>query len=88
MHEHGLAQAELRPTAIPGIRLGAARLTIEEVEVIQTFLTRRADLPDYLRGRTASQIADRIRTRLELPAGSHRDDEALIESVAAEYRRR
>jgi uncharacterized RDD family membrane protein YckC len=88
VHEHGQAQSEPQSTGTPGTRLGAARLTIEEVEVIQTFLTRRADLPDYLRSRTASQIADRIRTRLELPAGSHRDDEALIESVAVEYRRR
>ena len=88
VHEHRSVQAELQSAAAPATRLGAARLTIEEVEVIQTFLTRRADLPDYLRGRTASQLADRIRARLDLPASSHRDDEALIESVAAEFRRR
>jgi uncharacterized RDD family membrane protein YckC len=90
VQEHGLPQAQndVQLAEMPGARLGAARLTIEEVEVIQTFLTRRSDLPDYLRGRTASQLADRIRTRLELPAGSHRDDEALIESIAVEYRRR
>ena len=87
VQELGLPQADLQSTQVPTTRLGAARLTIEEVEVIQAFLTRRADLPDYLRGRTAAQLADRIRSRLELPAGSHRDDEALIESVAAEYRR-
>ena len=89
VQEHGPPQTELQ-SAVPAsaTRLGAARLTIEEVEVIQTFLTRRADLPDYLRGRTASQLAERIRVRLELPAGSHRDDEALIEAVAAEFRRR
>jgi len=88
VQEHRLVQAELQSAAAPATRLGAARLTIEEVEVIQTFLTRRADLPGDLRGRTASQLADRIRARLELPAGSHRDDEALIESAAAEFRRR
>jgi uncharacterized RDD family membrane protein YckC len=88
VQEHGLPQADLHSTEMPATRLGAARLTIEEVEVIQTFLTRRADLPDYLRSRTASQLAGRIRTRLELPTGSHRDDEELIESVAVEYRRR
>ena len=75
-------------TPVLTTRLGAARLSIEEVEVIQTFLARRADLPEYLRMHTAGQLAHRIRQRLELPAGSHRDDEALIESVAAEYRRR
>ncbi len=88
MQEQGLAQADLSSTQVPTTRLGAARLSIEEVEVIQTFLARRSDLPDYLRSRTAGRIADRIRNRLELAAGSHRDDEALIESVAAEYRRR
>ncbi len=72
------------PTAT---RLGAGRLTIEEVEIIQTFLARRGDLPEPQRSRTASQLADRLRTRLELPAGSHRDDEALIEVIAGEWRR-
>ncbi len=88
VQEHGLPQTDLAAAEMPATRLGAARLTIEEVEVIQTFLIRRADLPDYLRGRTATQLADRIRIRLELPAGSHRDDEELIERVAVEYRRR
>jgi len=88
VQEMGSAQADMAITVAPAARLGAARLSIEEVEVIQTFLTRRTDLPDYLRGHTASQLADRIRMRLELPAGSHSDDEALIESVAAEFRRR
>ena len=83
VQEHGLPQARACQAAPPtATRLGAARLTIEEVEVIQTFLTRRADLPEPLRSRTASQLADRLRTRLELPAGSHRDDEALIEVIA------
>ena len=88
VQEMGSAQADMAITVAPAARLGAARLSIEEVEVIQTFLTRRTDLPDYLRGHTASQLADRIRMRLELPVGSHSDDEALIESVAAEFRRR
>jgi uncharacterized RDD family membrane protein YckC len=88
VQEMGSAQADMAITVAPAARLGAARLSIEEVEVIQTFLTRRTDLPDYLRGHTASQLADRIRMRLELPAGSHSDDEALIESVAAEFRLR
>jgi uncharacterized RDD family membrane protein YckC len=88
VQEQGLVQAELFSGPVSTIRLGAARLTADEVEVIQVFLARRADLPDYLRARTASQLAERIRVRLELPAGSHRDDEGLIESVAGEWRRR
>ncbi len=88
VQEHSLPQADLQTAQATSTRLGAGRLTIEEVEVIQTFLSRRADLPEPLRSRTASQLADRLRTRLELPPGSHRDDEALIEVMRAEYRRR
>lgn len=72
------------PTVIA--RLGARRLSVEEVEVIQAFLARREDLPYDRRLRTARQLAERIRTTLDLPQGSHRDDEQLIETVAAEYR--
>jgi len=88
VQEHSRAEVDLQTAPITAIRLGAARLTIEEVEIIQTFLTRRADLPEFLRSRTASQLADRLRTRLELPPGSHREDEQLIEAVAGECRRR
>ncbi|HET7216595.1 MAG TPA: RDD family protein [Vicinamibacterales bacterium] len=70
------------------VRLGAARLTAEEVEVIETFLGRRDDIPDYVRRRTASQLAARIRERLQLPLAGHTDDERLIETVAGEYRGR
>ena len=88
VQEQGLPQGEMSSTPVLATRLGAARLSIEEVEVIQTFLARRADLPEYLRMHTAGQLAHRIRQRLELPPSSQRDDEALIESVATEYRRR
>jgi uncharacterized RDD family membrane protein YckC len=67
-------------------RLGARRLSVEEVEVIQAFLARREDLPYYMRQRASRQLAERIRTTLDLPHTSHQDDEALIEAVAAEYR--
>ena len=88
VQEHSLPEEGVQAAPPTATRLGAARLTVAEVEVIQTFLTRRADLPEPLRSRTAGQLADRLRTRLELPAGTHRDDEALIEVIAGEYRRR
>lgn len=72
----------------PAVRLGAARLSAGELEVIETFLGRRDDIPGDVRRRTASQLASRIRDRLGLPLASHSDDEGLIESVAAEYRGR
>ena len=69
-------------------RLGAARLTAEELEVIETFLMRRNDLPEYTRMRTAGQLADHIRSRLHVSSATYANDEALIEMVAAEYRQR
>jgi uncharacterized RDD family membrane protein YckC len=88
VHERGISRSDA-PSAPPGAaRLGAARLSVAEVELIETFLSRRDDLPDHMRARSASQIADRLRQRLEIASGSHRDNEALIDAVAAEYRRR
>ena len=76
--------------AVPAatVRRGAARLTSDELEVIETFLARRNDIPEYMRRRTAKQLASRIRQRLELSSTMHADDEQLIESVAGEYRGR
>jgi len=70
-----------------GIRLGAARLTAEEIEVMQLFLRRRNDLPDITRFETAAKLAERIRDRLDVPAAGVGSDEELIEMAAAEYRR-
>lgn len=82
----------LRPAAIPRAdadvaRLGAARLTVDEIEVIETFLARRGDLPEHARIGTARQLAVRIRQRLELRENDANDEE-LIERTAADYRRR
>jgi uncharacterized RDD family membrane protein YckC len=88
VHER-IASGAVMPQAEPSAtRLGAARLTPEEFEVVETFLSRRDDLPNFLRMRTAGQLAARIRERLEIPSALHRNDEELIENVAVEYRRR
>lgn len=62
---------------------GAARLTPEEIAVVNLFLRRRSDLADHERLRAARRIAERIRPRLRVPAGV--EDEQLLEEVAAEY---
>jgi hypothetical protein len=67
-------------------RRGATRLTPQELTVIETFLSRRYALPDERRRHTAEALAERIRTRLEIPDGTAIDDEVLIEEVAAEAR--
>ena len=72
----------------PRTRLGAARLSIEEVEVIQAFLTRRADLPEYSAHAHRRSARQPHPAAAGAPGGQPPDDEALIEAIAAEYRRR
>jgi uncharacterized RDD family membrane protein YckC len=62
---------------------GAARLTAEEIGLVETFLRRRADL-EGVRELRAGQIAARIRARLGVEDGG--EDEAFLERVAREYR--
>ena len=75
-------------TGSAATRLGAARLSSDELEVIETFLSRRSDLPGYMRMKTAGQLATRIRARLDLSSSSYSNDEELIEAIASEYRQR
>jgi uncharacterized RDD family membrane protein YckC len=66
-------------------RLRANRLTEQEFALIERFLQRRADLDVEVRGRTAQQIATRVRERLGLPASDVQHEE-LLERLLAEYR--
>ena len=54
----------------------------------ETFLRRRAALDSYVRLTTARQILDRLRPRLDIPAGRVRDEERLLEEIVAEFRAR
>ncbi len=65
-------------------RRGAAKLTPQELAVIETFLSRRDDLPYRQRVETAAAIAARIRRRLDVVDAAA--DEVLLEEVAAEAR--
>jgi hypothetical protein len=67
-------------------RRGAARLTAEELAVIETFLSRRHDVPDDVRVQTAKAIAARVRRQLNVPTDDQTRDETLLEEVAAEAR--
>jgi uncharacterized RDD family membrane protein YckC len=85
VHERPLEPERLSYRAAPArAHHGAARLTGQEIAVVESFLRRRDDLDDDVRSRTAAQIAQRIRARLEV--GAEPPDEALLEQVAAEYR--
>lgn len=66
-------------------RRGAAKLTPQELAVVETFLSRRDDLPHRQRVETAAAIAGRIRRRLDVRDTAA--DEVLLEEVAAEARR-
>jgi uncharacterized RDD family membrane protein YckC len=61
VHEQETPSAVIPSPVVVTARLGARRLSVEEVEVIQAFLARRHDLPYDRRLRTARQLAERIR---------------------------
>lgn len=75
------AGIETRPVRV---RHGSARLTAEEIAVVEAFLRRRADLNEYRRRRTALTLTARICTRLNVATPD--DDEQFLEDVVAEYR--
>jgi uncharacterized RDD family membrane protein YckC len=68
------------------LRHGAHRLTPEEIVLIEGFLRRRAELSSWVRLQNARRIAERMATKLDLPATGRQDDERLLEELAAEYR--
>jgi uncharacterized RDD family membrane protein YckC len=67
-------------------RYGASRLTAGEMAVIDLYFRRRDSLDGLARVRVASQIASRIRERLEITGEI--DNEQLLEEVRSEYRAR
>jgi hypothetical protein len=67
----------------------AAGLTLQEAELIETFLARRLDIPLEVRRINAQRIADMISTRLKIPAESRpADNENFLELMVREFRSR
>ena len=62
---------------------GAARLTADEIAVIELFFRRQAQLDGYPRIRAAEQIASRVRQRLGIT--SNIGNQELLAEVLAEY---
>jgi hypothetical protein len=79
-------QAAASPRARAATRRGATRLSAEDLALIETFLTRRDDVPEHVRRQSAQALADRVRTQLNVPADDRTPDEALLEEAAAEAR--
>lgn len=65
----------------------AARLTIQEIELIEAFLLRRLDINPELRRQSAARIADMIGNRLGIEHQSRpADNEDFLEIVVKEFR--
>lgn len=80
-----VSQSEM--TATPaGSAAIAQKLTLQELDVIETFLNRRLDLPPAIREQSAKRIADAIAAKLEVPAEERGSDEKFLEIVARDFR--
>ena len=67
----------------------AAHLTLQEAELIETFLARRLDLAPQVRIYNAQQIAGMIAARLGVqPESRPAQDEAFLELLVREFRNR
>jgi uncharacterized RDD family membrane protein YckC len=73
-----------RRAAVGAPHHGAARLSSEEIGLIELYFRRRDELDGVARVRMARQIADRIRERLGVTASI--ENEQLLEEVLSEHR--
>ena len=82
----GAASFKPRPAApaAPAAFYGAAKLTPQEIAVIELYFQRRDQLDGHVRVFNAGRIASRMRTRLGITRPI--DDEQLLEELVAEYK--
>ena len=67
----------------------AAGLTLQEVELMETFLARRLDIPPDVRQQNAARISYRIATRLGIAREARpADNEDFLELMVKEFRNR
>ena len=66
--------------------LGADRLSVEDLTLIDTFLARRSELPADVRTRMAAGILERLRPKLPPSAESELSAEATLDRLAYERR--
>jgi len=65
----------------------SAQITLEELQVVETFFERRDSLEPDVRWAMARQIADRIGERIGIPPGARPDSEKFLEALAEQRRR-
>jgi hypothetical protein len=75
-----------RPASVPSVSQPVTGLTPQEFQLIETFLSRRLDIPNQQRLQSAQMIADRIGERLNVPKAERPVDEAFLEEVSRRYR--
>ena len=77
-----------RTTAVPlsGPTENLARMTTDELVLIETFLQRRAELEPLVRDQMAEQIADRILQRTGLRRDPERPIDDFLETVVRQIR--
>jgi len=73
-------------TAAPTTENVASKLTVQELELIETFLSRRLDLDPEVRRQTAARIAASIALKLNVAPENRPADEEFLQTVSREYR--
>jgi len=64
-----------------------AALSTDDLQIIETFLQRRLDLPSEVRIKTAEKLARHFREKCKVPRGTHTDNENLLEVLVRGFRR-
>ena len=67
--------------------INCATLSTGDLQVMETFLQRRLDLPLEVRQKTAEKLAQHFREKCGVPEGTLPDDEALLEILVRGIRR-
>jgi len=75
-----------KSAAAPSVSRQVAALTEQEFQLVETFLSRRLDIPNLQRLSSAQVIADRMGERLHIPREQRPSDEAFLEEISRRYR--
>lgn len=67
--------------------INCAVLTTDDLQVMETFLLRRLDLPSEVRQKTAERLAKHFREKCSVPEGTRPDNENLLEILVRGFRR-
>ena len=91
VHDKSSTDSDLFFNTSPGkadmVLYQATRLSVQEVELIETFLARRLDIPAEVRKQNAVRIAEMIGAKLGIaPNARPADHENFLELVVQEFR--